>query len=224
MPEPRAATNSIDTDGANAMTAARGQRVSRPEAELHENPDDSRRNRHVEQHERQPQHRDGRSAEPEERHRHPRLHAEHVVLAVEEQRKGAKLAQVLRHQAVDGLIRVKICSKARGTIDRRRTMAVATAMAIANSRRLLLSGGMRGARSDSSLSRWASPPRTPRLARSRRTARRRPRGRAQGEGWSGATHSRCGQGSARSVAKSIGASSSDTATSPAAARRCMAGE
>ena len=48
-----------------------------------------------------------RTEDPEEGHRDPRLDREHVGLAVEEQRKRAPFAQVLRHQPVDGLIGIE---------------------------------------------------------------------------------------------------------------------
>ena len=62
----------------------------------------------VDDHERQPQHGHGRSANPDERRRDPGLDAEHVVLSVEEERKRAELAEVLRHEADDGLVRIEV--------------------------------------------------------------------------------------------------------------------
>ena len=53
------------------------------------------------------QHRERRPADPEERRGHPRLHGQHVVLAVEEQRERPELAQVLRHEANNGLIGIE---------------------------------------------------------------------------------------------------------------------
>ena len=43
-----------------------------------------------------------------ERRGDPRLDTEHVVLPVEEKRKRAELAEVLRHQADDGLVRIEV--------------------------------------------------------------------------------------------------------------------
>ena len=58
--------------------------------------------------ERQSKHRKRGAAESEKRRGDPGLHAQHVVLAVKEKWEGPELAQVLRHQADNRLIRIEI--------------------------------------------------------------------------------------------------------------------
>ena len=63
----------------------------------------------IESQERQLQHRDGWSREPEQRGGHPRFDGEVVVLAVGKNGERSSFADVLGHQPLPGLIRVEIC-------------------------------------------------------------------------------------------------------------------
>ena len=62
----------------------------------------------VEQHQRDLEDGDRGLSHPEKRRDDPRLRAEHVVLTVEEERKGPELAEMLGHQTDDGLVGVEV--------------------------------------------------------------------------------------------------------------------
>ncbi len=62
----------------------------------------------VQQRERGFQQRNRRPPHPEKRRGNPRLDAEHVVLIVKEEWKGAEFTDVLGHQADDGLVGVEL--------------------------------------------------------------------------------------------------------------------
>ncbi len=62
----------------------------------------------VEKHEWSLQNGNRRPRDPEKGRDDPRLHAEHVVLTVEEQRKRPKFAQMLGHQPDDGLVGIEV--------------------------------------------------------------------------------------------------------------------
>ena len=89
--------------GRTAASASHGEPIDRVKHAQQPHRDDA-----VDDHERQPQHGHGRPAEPDERRRDPGLDAEHVVLSVEEERKGPELAEVLGHQADDGLVGIEV--------------------------------------------------------------------------------------------------------------------
>ena len=63
--------------------------------------------RHVDQHDGKLQDGDRRAKHRKQRRRQPGLHAEHVLIAVDEHREGAAFRDVLGHQSEDGLIGIE---------------------------------------------------------------------------------------------------------------------
>ncbi|MEZ5284743.1 MAG: hypothetical protein R2712_08045 [Vicinamibacterales bacterium] len=62
----------------------------------------------IDQHHGEPQREHGGPRDGEHRRHQPRFHAEHVLLAVEEERKRPALREVLGHQADDGLVGIEV--------------------------------------------------------------------------------------------------------------------
>ena len=85
----------------------RGRRGTKPGLAF-QRAEKDQRNREVDGEQRELERRNRHARDAEDRRREPRLHREHVALAVPEDGKRAKVAEVFRHQAGDGLIRIEI--------------------------------------------------------------------------------------------------------------------